>query len=185
MNTTLVVVIVSILVIAVAAAAVYLLQRNRTRRLQKRFGSEYGRAVKETGDKRQAEARLERLEKRVERFHTRPLESEGRARFEEAWRGIQARFVDSPKQALIEADRLIGEVMSEEGYPVLDFDQRAADLSVEHPAVVENYREGHQIALQEAQGRASTEDLRKAMIHYHALFEDLVGQPELSERSWK
>jgi hypothetical protein len=182
MNATVVVVIVLIAVVFVAAAVVYILQRNRTRRLQERFGPEYERAVKEAGDKRQAEARLERLEKRVERFNVRPLPPEDRRRFQDTWREIQARFVDDPKHALIEADRLIGEVMSAEGYPVLDFEQRAADLSVEHPAVVENYREGHQIALRHVPGRASTEDLRKATIHYRALFEDLMGQPEMSAR---
>jgi hypothetical protein len=180
MNPTAVIVIAVIVIIVFGAAAVYVLQRSRTKRLQERFGPEYARTLKEAGDRRQAEAKLERLEKRVERLHIRPLDPADRARFRDAWREIQIRFVDDPNRALLEADRLIGEVMSAEGYPVLDFQQRAADISVEHPAVVENYREGHQIALRHGQGRAGTEDLRKAMIHYRTLFEDLVNQPELT-----
>jgi hypothetical protein len=183
LNTSAMIVIVVIAIIVVCAAAVYILQRTRTTRLKQHFGGEYDRAVREAGDRRQAEARLEHLEKRIERLHIRPLESADRARFQDSWRDIQARFVDDPKGALIEADRLIGEAMSAEGYPVLDFQQRTADISVEHPAVVEHYREGHQIALRHAQGRASTEDLRKAMIHYRTLFDDLVSQPELSRRT--
>lgn len=183
MNTTAIIVIALIAIIVLAAAAVYILQRNRTKRLQRRFGPEYQRALKETGDKRRAEARLEQLETRVEHLHIHPLEPAECSRFQDAWREIQARFVDDPKRALTEADRLIEEVMSAEGYLVLDFQQRAADISVEHPSVVEHYREGHQIALRHAQGRASTEDLRKAMVHYRTLFEDLVSQPELTTRS--
>lgn len=180
MNTAAVVVIVVAIIVVAAAAAVYILQRNRTRRLQERFGPEYERAMRESGDRRQAETRLERLEKRVERLNIRPLDPADRARFQDSWRAIQARFVDDPKRALIEADRLIAEVMTAEGYPVLNFEQRADNISVEHPAVVENYRKAHQIALRYAQGRAGTEDLRKAMIHYRALFDDLVHEAEVA-----
>lgn len=183
MNTAAVIVIAIIAIVAIGAIAVYLVQRNRTNRLQGRFGPEYDRALKESGDRRQAEAKLERLEKRVERLHIRPLDPADRAGFQDSWRSIQARFVDDPKHALIDADRLIGEVMTAEGYPVLNFEQRAADISVEHPTVAENYREGHQIALRHAQGHASTEDLRKAMIHYRTLFDDLVSQTELTRRA--
>jgi len=104
-----------------------------------------------------------------------------RARFQDEWREIQAQFIDDPNGTLVEADRLIGSVMSAEGYPVADFEQRAADISVDHPIVVENYRGGHRIALKHAQGHASTEDLRQAMLHYRILFEDLLGQPEYTQ----
>lgn len=183
-NTTAILVVV-LIAIVVAAAGILYWQLNRTKRLRERFGPEYDRTVKETGAKRQAEAKLEKLEKRVERLHVSQLEPGDRAHFEQAWRQVQAQFVDNPSGALLDADRVIGEVMSAEGYPVLDFEQRAADISVEHPRVVENYREGHRIAVLRQQDRASTEDLRKAMIHYRTLFDDLIGlhdERELSTR---
>jgi hypothetical protein len=183
-NTTALLLIILIAVVVAAAGLIYW-QFSRTRRLRERFGPEYDRAVHETGARREAEAKLERRERRVERLHIRQLEPADRARFEEVWRRIQARFVDDPNAALIDADRLIGEVMSAEGYPILDFEQRAADVSVDHPRVVENYREGHRIAQLGDQGRANTEDLRKAMIHYRTLFDDLIGihnQQELSRK---
>lgn len=174
-NTTAIVVIVLIAIAIAAAGAALYWRFSRTKRLRERFGPEYDRTVKETGAKREAEAKLQQREKRVERFHIHPLEPTDRGRFEEAWRQIQARFVDDPDGALIDADRLIGEAMSAEGYPVLNFEQRASDISVDHPRVVENYREGHRIALLQQQRQASTEDLRKAMIHYRTLFDDLIG----------
>jgi len=185
MSGTAILAIIVIAIVIIGAAAVYVHQFSRTKRLRQRFGPEYDRTLKQTRDRREAEAKLQRLEKRVERLRIHPLEPTERARFEEAWRGIQARFVDNPKGALIDADRLIGDVMSAEGYPVLDFQQRAADISVDHPNVAESYREGHRIALLHAQGRASTEDLRQAMIHYRTLFDDLVGQQEQRELSGK
>lgn len=183
-NTTAILLIVLIVVVIAAAGFVYW-QLNRTKRLRERFGPEYDRTLKETGAKREAEAKLEKREKRVERLHVRKLEPGDRDHFEQAWRQVQAQFVDNPSGALLDADRVIGEVMSAEGYPVIDFEQRAADISVEHPRVVENYREGHRIAVLRQQGGASTEDLRKAMIHYRTLFDDLIGlhgEPELSTR---
>ena len=174
-NTTAIVVIVLIAIAIAAAGAALYWRFSRTKRLRERFGPEYDRTVKETGAKREAEAKLQQREKRVERFHIHPLEPTDRGRFEEAWRQIQAPFVDDPDGALIDADRLIGEAMSAEGYPVLNFEQRASDISVDHPRVVENYREGHRIALLQQQRQASTEDLRNAMIHYRTLFDDLIG----------
>ena len=102
-----------------------------------------------------------------------------RARFVESWRGVQARFVDGPAGAVTEADQLLGDVMSTRGYPVSDFEQRAADISVDHPLVLENYRTAHEIALRQTRGQANTEDLRQAMVHYRTLFEELVNEPEL------
>jgi hypothetical protein len=178
MNTAAVIVLVLILGIVIGAAAIYALERSRSMRLKERFGPEYDRTVSEKGDRWNAESDLERRAKRVERLHIRPLEPTERARFLEEWRHMQARFIDDPNEAVVDADRLIGNVMSAEGYPVQDFEQRAEDISAEHPRVVENYREAHRIAVRHTQGRANTEDLRQAMIHYRILFEELVGQPE-------
>jgi hypothetical protein len=174
-NTTEILVIV--LIALVAAAAILFWQSTRTRKLRERFGPEYDRTVEQTGARREAEAKLQQRAKRVERLHIRSLEAAERAHFEKSWREIQARFVDNPHGAVLDADRVVAEVMTAEGYPVLDFEQRAADISVDHPRVVENYREGHRIALLQQQGQASTEDLRKAIIHYRTLFDDLIGVP--------
>ena len=173
------IVIVLVVGIVVGVGIAYLFQRNRSLRLRKRFGPEYSRAVAETGDRWRAESALEHRAKRVERLHVRTLSSAERRHFLEAWHEVQGRFVDDPNGSLLEADRLIASVMSAEGYPVADFEQRAADISVDHPEVVENYRGGHRVV--EAQGRADTEDLRQGMIHYRTLFEDLLGQPEYTQ----
>ena len=177
-NMVLAIVIALIVGIVLGALAIQLFQQARTRRLKEHFGPEYGRAVAETGNRSRAEAMLEHRRRRVEQLQIRTLEPTERARFQEGWRDVQARFVDNPGGAVTDADRLVGEVMSAEGYPMLEFEQRAADISVDHPVVIENYREAHNIALQSAQGHASTEDLRRAMIHYRRLFEELVGQAE-------
>jgi hypothetical protein len=116
---------------------------------------------------------------RVESFHLQPLGQGDRARFVESWRRVQARFVDGPGGAVTEADQLLRDVMSTRGYPASEFEQRAADISVDHPMVLENYRSAHEIAVRQTQGQASTEDLRQAMIHYRTLFDELVGEPEL------
>jgi len=173
------IVIVLVVGIVVGVGIAYLFQRNRSLRLRKRFGPEYSCAVAETGDRWRAESALEHRAKRVERLHVRTLSSAERRHFLEAWHEVQGRFVDDPNGSLLEADRLIASVMSAEGYPVADFEQRAADISVDHPEVVENYRGGHRVV--EAQGRADTEDLRQGMIHYRTLFEDLLGQPEYTQ----
>jgi hypothetical protein len=114
----------------------------------------------------------------VESLHIRPLTPGDRARFVDSWARVQARFVDGPGGAVTDADQLLGDVMSKPGYPVSDFEQRAADISVDHPLVLDNYRAAHQCALRQAEGKANTEDLRQAMIHYRTLFEELVGEPE-------
>jgi hypothetical protein len=183
-NTTVTVVIALIVGMVIGAVVIYAIQQGRTKRLKERFGPEYSRMVAETGNRSKAEAMLEHRQQRVKELRIRPLNGTERARFQEGWREIQARFVDDPGGALTEADRLLMEVMSAEGYPMQEFDQRAADISVDHPTVIENYREGHQIAVRHGQGRATTEELRKAMIHYRSLFEELVGQPEwVAERT--
>jgi hypothetical protein len=187
LTTGQIVAIVAVVVI-LGGLIIYLLQRQRTMRLRSRFGeAEYERAMAERGDRRHAEAQLEERTKRVESFRLRPLTPEDRARFVSLWEQVQARFVDAPSGAVMEADRLLGDVMAARGYPVGDFEQRAADISVDHPEVTQNYRAAHTIALSHASGQASTEDLRRAMIHYRALFEDLVREPAVvtEQKAWR
>jgi len=177
-TTELVAIIASVVIVVAGIAVLLFVRKRRSERLRNRFGAEYDRTVKEEGNQRHAEAQLEKRAERVESFHVRPLASPDRARFVDAWRGIQARFVDDPAGTVVQADQLLGDVMSTRGYPVTDFEQRAADISVDHPVVLENYRAGHEIALRQAEGKANTEDLRQAMIHYRALFEELAGVPK-------
>jgi len=183
-STTEIVVAIAIVVMVAAGIAIWLFSRKRrTERLRTQFGgTEYARTLKEGGSRRQAEAALDKRADRVEALHIRPLASGDRARFVESWGRIQGRFVDGPGSAVADADRLLGDVMSTRGYPVSDFEQRAADISVDHPQVLDNYRAAHQCALLQARGQASTEDLRKAMIHFRTLFEELVGEPEIARR---
>ncbi len=181
-TTTQVSMLIAAVVIVIAGIALLQFARKRrTQRLRTQFGgAEYSRAVKEGGSQRKAEAVLDKRADRVEAFHIRPLAAGDRARFVEAWGRIQTRFVDGPGGAVTDADQLLGDVMSTRGYPVSDFDQRAADISVDHPQVIENYRAAHQTALLQIKGQASTEDLRKAIIHYRTLFDELVSEPELA-----
>ena len=182
LSTTELALIIALAVIVVAGMAVWLfLRKRRTERLRTQFGgAEYDRAVKEDGSRRQAEAGLKERTERVASLSIRPLAAADRTRFVETWRRVQARFVDGPGGAVTEADQLLGDVMSTRGYPVSDFEQRAADISVDHPLVLENYRTAHEIAVRQTQGKANTEDLRQAMIHYRTLFEELVGDSELA-----
>jgi hypothetical protein len=170
-------IVIAVVLVAGIVALVYLRKR-RTERLRNQFGeSEYTRVVEKTGDKRTAEASLEKRAERVQKLNIRPLSAADRGRFLDAWRGIQARFVDGPAGAVAEADQLLADVMYTRGYPVSDFEQRAADISVDHAQVVENYRAAHEIALRQSRGQTSTEDLRQAMVHYRTLFEDLINEP--------
>jgi len=172
-----------VILVGLAVAAWLYLQKRRSQQLRNRFGPEYDRVVRESGDRRRAETELERREKRVERLHIRSLSANDLRRFTEAWRSIQAQFVDDPKGAVREADRLVGEVMQARGYPVADFEQRAADVSVDHPRLAENYRAAHDLATRDKRGEASTEDLRQALVYYRGLFEELleVREPALKE----
>lgn len=172
MNETL---LIALAVVAVAAVAGWLyFQKRRSDHLRSQFGSEYDHEVEAKGDRRKAEAELADREKRVKKLDIRPLEPSVKEGFIERWRDVQARFVDDPPRAVADADELLGEVLRTRGYPVADFDQRAGDISVDHPNVVEHYRAGHEIAVKHERGDAGTEDLRQAMIHYRALFDDLV-----------
>ncbi len=166
--------------VVLAGFAIWLVTRKqRTARLRTRFGSaEYSRAVEEGGSQRKAEAVLDGRARRVEGLHIKPLAPGDRIRFVDSWAKVQSRFVDGPGSAVTDADQLLGDVMSTRGYPVSDFEQRAADISVDYPLVLENYRAAHQSAVRQKDGQASTEDLRQAMIHYRTLFEELIREPE-------
>ena len=164
-----------VILIIVVAVALYMRKRRAiTAGLRQRFGPEYERAVQTHGSERRAEAKLVDREKRVEKFKIRDLDPTERERFSGQWNSVQSRFVDYPKGAVTEADELVSSLMQTRGYPVTNFDQAAADISVDHPRVVDNYRSAHEIALRLRKGEASTEDLRTAMIHYRSLFEELV-----------
>ena len=169
------IVILVVVALLIIGAIVFFLQKRRTEKLRQHFGPEYDRAVAEGGDRRRAETKLEERADRVKKFNLRPLSAEDQARYTEQWNRVQAQFVDTPAGAVVEADQLLGDIMATRGYPVGDFEQRAADISVDHPVVTQNYRSAHEIALRQAKGQASTEDLRRAMIHYRALFEELVS----------
>lgn len=171
-----------ILIVAVLAWLYVRKRRSRTADLRQKFGTEYERTVREQGSERKAEAKLGDREKRVEKLKIRDLDPTERERFVKQWESVQSRFVDSPKGAVREADDLVSSLMKTRGYPVSDFEQRAADISVDHPRVVENYRSAHEIALRVGKDEASTEDLRTAMIHYRSLFEELVQIPTTVER---
>jgi hypothetical protein len=168
---------VVILTIAVLAWLYVRKQRTTTADLQQKFGPEYERAVRKHGSERKAEVQLLDREKRVEKLNIRDLDPMEHERFSKQWESVQSRFVDSPKGAVAEADDLVSSLMKTRGYPVSDFDQRAADISVAHPRVVENYRSAHEIALRVGKDAATTEDLRTAMIHYRSLVEELVQVP--------
>ena len=171
-----------ILIIAVSVWLYMRKRRNTTAGLRQKFGPEYERAVLTHGSERKAEAKLADREKRVEKLNIRDLDSMERDRCSKRWEAVQSRFVDSPKGAVAEADDLVSSVMKARGYPVADFDQRADDISVDHPRVMENYRSAHAIALRVGKDQASTEELRTAMIHYRSLFEELVQVPLAVER---
>ena len=164
-------------VVVVAVIAFILTRKRRSQQLRERFGPEYDRVLKKEGEVRRADGVLEMRAKRREKFTLRPLPDESRLDFAERWRAVQAQFVDEPAGSVTQADALVNELMAARGYPMSDFEQRAADISVDHPGVVENYRTAHAIALRHQSGQASTEDLRKAMVHYRSLFEELLGQP--------
>jgi hypothetical protein len=179
-------ILVPILVAVVLGAAAVIawlwLRRRRTTLLRSRFGPEYDRTLQSAGDIRKAEAELEARQKRVSRLPIRVLSSEDQARFQSTWREIQARFVDDPKGAVADAHRLVKEVLVARGYPLSDFEQRAADLSVDYPTVVANYRAACEIAKRCAAGQTSTEELRQAFVYYRELFAELLETSEIKRR---
>ena len=168
-------VLIAVAVAALAAVVVWqVVARKRSSRLQEQFGPEYDRTVGAKQSKRDAEAELQAREERRQELEIRPLSQAARDRYLEGWRSVQAQFVDNPHSAVASADVLIQSVMEDRGYPVEDFEQRAADVSVDHPRVVENYRQGRRLAEAGAVGDGSTEELRQAMRNYRAVFEELV-----------
>ncbi len=175
-----IVIAIAAMVIAVLAVAWVVARKRRTLALQRRFGPEYQRTVREHGAAR-AESLLAEREKRVERFTIRELAVDERERFTTEWREVQTRFVDDPKRAVNDADLLVAQLMQARGYPMSDFDQRAADISVDHPRVVDNYRAAHEIALRHRKGEANTEDLRNAVIYYRSLFDELLQAKPIGE----
>lgn len=172
------VVVVVIVAVAIVAIAFLTSRKRRSMKLRERFGPEYDRVLRQEGDARKAEGVLEFREKRREKFKIHPLSSTDKSSFTTRWNEVQARFVDDPKGATTVADSLVTDVMQTRGYPIGEFEQRAADISVDHPIVVENYRAAHEIAMRHSAGKASTEDLRQAMVHYRVLFQELLEEHE-------
>ena len=178
----LLVVIVVMVFIAVAGILFFAMRKRRSQKLRERFGPEYDRVVKQEGDPRKAEGVLEFREKRREKFTIRPLSDADRSSFAVRWSEVQSRFVDDPRGAVTVAESLVSEVMQARGYPIGEFEQRVADISVDYPVVVENYRAAHAIALRHSAGQASTEDLRQAMVHYRKLFQELLDERETQRK---
>ena len=177
MDTTTWLVLAALIVVALAILGAWLYRRHESRRLHERFGPEYTQAVSAHG-RLKGETEVKRREKRVERLHIVPLSASEAASFSDAWKALQGRFVDNPQGVLAEADRLVRDLMQRRGYPMADFDHRAADLSVDHASVVGHYRAARAIAVRDERGEADTEDLRKAVVHYRALFEELCEVEE-------
>lgn len=163
-----------IVVLAVVGAAIYAVQLHRSRQLRTHFGPEYDRALAGYGHRREAERALADRAKRVDKLQIRPLSRARRDELHERWDNVQAQFVDDPSNAITEAHTLLSEVMREQGYPTGKFDEEVELLSVHHPATVQHYRAAQRLADERARGGSGTEQLRQAMIHYRALFEDLL-----------
>jgi hypothetical protein len=172
---------IGVAVVAVAVVlVVWLMQRRRSTHLRQQFGPEYERSLQQHGSAAMAERELEARERRVAKLDIRPLSREDTERFSRVWSDTQRRFVDAPGDAVVEADRLVTEVMRARGYPMAEFEQRAADISVDHPLVVENYRAARVIVDRHRRGESTTEDLRQAFVHYRQLFTELLefrGEP--------
>jgi len=165
-----------VVVLALIALTAWLFfQKKQSHRLQQRFGPEYGHAVDDLGSRSKAESELKARESRVESLKIVALSTAEAARFSQAWRELQGRFVDNPKGVMAQADQLVRELMFARGYPVEDFERRAADISVDHPAVVDHYRAAQAIAVRDQRGEADTEEQRKAVVHYRALFNELLA----------
>jgi hypothetical protein len=165
-------------VIVIALILYFAFRRRRSTALREHFGEEYDRTVETAGGRGKAEAALEERERRVAELDIRPLRPQERAEFTGEWQEVKALFVESPVEAVHHADRLLAKVMKTRGFPMADFDRRYEDLTVDHAEVARHYREGHEITTRHNRGEASTEDLRQAMIHFEALFDELVNDAE-------
>ncbi len=169
------IILAAVVVLGLVALGAWLFyQKKQSHKLQEHFGPEYGRTVNELGSRTKGESELKAREKRVERLDILPLAPSEAARFTEAWQALQSRFVDNPKGVVVQAEQLVRELMEKRGYPMGDFERRAGDISVDHPDVVANYRSAQAIAVRDQQGSADTEELRKAVVHYRALFDELL-----------
>ena len=176
-------ILITVVAVVAVGSIVWMLSKRRREALQERFGPEYERTVRERDSRRAAESELQHREKRREELDIRPLAPVARARYVDEWGGVQAKFVDDPNTAVLDANGLVLRVMGDRGYPMEEFEQRAADISVDHPGVVENYRAAYRIAVLDGDGRAGTEDLRQAMVHYRSLFEELLGDETSESRA--
>ncbi len=182
MSTTVIVAVVVVVAVVVGLGAWLVLKRRRTEALRNRFGPEYERTVNQEGSPARAEQVLEERARKVAAFRIRGLSAEEAERYREAWRRVQARFVDEPREAVVDADRLIADVMHTRGYPTTDVDARTEALSVDHARTVDHYRAAHRIVGLGDRGEAGTEELRQAMVHYRALFQDLVGAEDAARK---
>jgi hypothetical protein len=177
MDPKVLIAIIVVVALVIVAAAVLYTRRRQTEHLKQKFGSEYDRVARQHGDPHRAETVLVAREKRVSRLELRALPPIERDRYAQKWALVQKQFVDDPKGSVNEGDRLVTEVMTARGYPMSEFSQRADDISVNYPNAVGNYRAAHDIVLRHGRGQSSTEDLRKAMVHFRSLFDELLGAP--------
>jgi len=183
MNSAPVVTLLIVLAVIIVAALVFTtVRKRRSERLRERFGPEYDRVVRKEGDTKKAEHVLEFREQHRDKFKIRALSPTDQSSFRYRWNEVQARFVDDPAGAVALADGLVTDVMQARGYPITEFEQQAANISVDHPVVVENYRNAHEIALRRDRGQASTEDLRSAMVHYRSLFQELLDDRQIQKK---
>jgi FtsZ-interacting cell division protein ZipA len=179
---TLIAIVVAVVAIIIVVAAVLYERRRKSERLRQTFGSEYDRVAHQLGDPQHAETVLAAREKRVSNIKLRSLPASEQERFVQQWAFVQKQFVDDPRGAVNEADRLVTDVMNARGYPMSEFDQRADDISVHYPNTVGNYRAAHEIVLRHGKGQSSTEDLRKAIVHFRSLFDELLGAASASHK---
>jgi hypothetical protein len=175
LHTNTLILVLVLIAVATGVVAWFVMRRQRSVHLKRRFGAEYDRAVIELGGRGQAEAELTKRQQRVARLEIKPLTPADAVRFSQGWNTLQSRFVDNPKGVVAEADLLVRELMAKRGYPMGDFELRAADISVDYPGVVSSYRAAQAIAVRDARGEADTEELRKAVVHYRTLFAELLG----------
>jgi hypothetical protein len=182
MDTRILVPVVIAVVVILLVAALLVMRKRKSDQLKQHFGSEYDRVVQLQGDPRRAETILTEREKRVEKFSIRDLPGGDRERYAEDWAGVQKRFVDDPSLAVAEADKLVITVMAARGYPMSDFEQRAADISVNYPGVVQNYRSAREIVVRHGNRQSTTEDLRQAMVYFRSLFDELLASPKPENR---
>ena len=181
LDTQTLILLAAVAVAFIALVAWFIYQRVQSQKLQQRFGPEYGRTVDRLGSQTKAEAELRARERRVEKFNIVPLAPAEAARFRQAWNVLQSHFVDDPKGAVVRADALVRELMLKRGFPMGDFERRAANISVDHPVVVENYRAAQGIAERAARGEADTEELRNAVVHYRAIFNELLEVGDMKQ----